>query len=184
MLIRAYLDDITNIRSGAIVNAAKQSLEGGGGVDGAIHHAAGPELLPYIKDNIMFVDEEHKIRCPTGKAVWTPSFDLPCEAVVHTVGPVYKDDTVQAPRLLNACYANSIIAATDQGHTHISFPSISTGIYGYPLHKAAAIAVKAASQWEGQNITVDFVCWDEEMLAVYKSYIELAHAKWRVALEF
>lgn len=134
--------DITRLEVDAIVNAANTSLLGGGGVDGAIHRAAGPQLLT----------ECRKIGgCPTGEARITRGYNLPAKHVIHTVGPVYRgipDDT----RLLTACYQNSLALAAQNQVTSIAFPAISCGVYGYPIHKACRIAM---------DTTLDFLKTDQ-----------------------
>lgn len=130
--------DITELVVDAIVNAANETLLGGGGVDGAIHRAAGPQLLaacralPQIRANV---------RCPTGQAQITPGFDLPVRFVIHTVGPVWNGgDRNEAP-LLASCYAQSLQLARENGVHSIAFPAISCGVYGYPVAQATAIAL-------------------------------------------
>ena len=131
--LSAIVGDITRIEVDAIVNAAKSSLAGGGGVDGAIHRAAGPELvaacLPLAP-------------CPTGEARATPGFLLPAKWVIHTVGPVWQGGTAGEAELLAACYRNSLEAAASVGARSVVFPGISTGIYGYPVEQATQTAIK------------------------------------------
>ena len=123
--------DITRLEVGAIVNAANTSLLGGGGVDGAIHHAAGPELLAACR----------KIGgCPTGEARITAGFRLPADYVIHTVGPVYRGVPADSA-LLTACYANSLDLAAQKQVRSLAFPAVSCGVYGYPIKKATRIAV-------------------------------------------
>ncbi|MFO0613963.1 MAG: O-acetyl-ADP-ribose deacetylase [Polyangiaceae bacterium] len=134
-----FLGDITKVRVDAIVNAANEWMLGGGGVDGAIHRAAGPELL----DACRRVPEiAPGIRCPTGKARITPGFRLPASFVVHTVGPVFRGGGSGEPALLASCYRESLALATAHGATSIAFPSISTGVFGYPIRAASEIAVR------------------------------------------
>ena len=130
--LRIIEGDITRLAVDAIVNAANSSLLGGGGVDGAIHRAAGPGLLDYNRG---------LGGCPTGEARLSPGFQLPARWVVSTVGPVWQGGTRGEPELLRACYANSLALARQQGVRSIAFPAISTGVYGYPKREAALIAL-------------------------------------------
>jgi len=128
--------DITRIPVDAIVNAANSALAGGGGVDGAIHHAGGPEIMRELD-----VIRERQGGCPTGEAVVTGAGRLPAKYVIHTVGPVWRDGRHGEPELLAACYRNSLALAEERGVRRISFPAISTGGYGYPIEQAGRIAV-------------------------------------------
>ncbi len=182
MLLRAYVGDITKVTTDCIVNAAKRTLEGGGGVDGAIHDAAGPGLLeecrslPDINDG----SYPHPIHCYTGGAVVTGGHNLPTKHVIHTVGPVYKDDSKLASSYLNSCYHNSMERAISGGFRSIAFPAISTGIYGYPLIDATIIAVDSMEGYWGVDIEVHFVCYDKPTLLVYKQIIDLSVNGWEV----
>lgn len=130
--------DITQLRVDAIVNAANPSLLGGGGVDGAIHRAAGPALLAACRQITPVAAD---VRCPTGEARITPGFDLPAAWVIHTVGPVWRDGRHGEPGLLAACYRNAVLLARQHGAHSLAFPAISCGVYGYPPAAAAAVAV-------------------------------------------
>lgn len=131
--------NITTVEVDAIVNAANQLMLGGGGVDGAIHAAAGPELREACR-NVPLV--RPGVRCPTGEARITPGFRLPAKYVIHTVGPVWRGGRSGEAELLSACYANSLSLATEHGLRSIAFPAISCGAYGYPVEEACSIAVE------------------------------------------
>ncbi|MEZ4439055.1 MAG: O-acetyl-ADP-ribose deacetylase [Polyangiaceae bacterium] len=130
--------DITTLAVDAIVNAANERMLGGGGVDGAVHRAAGPELREACRE---VPEVRPGVRCPTGEARITPGFRLPARFVIHTVGPVWRGGAQGEASRLAACYANSLDLAAREGVTSIAFPAISTGIFGYPLDQAADIAV-------------------------------------------
>ena len=131
--------DITTLAVDAIVNAANQAMLGGGGVDGAIHRAAGRELYEAC---LKVPEVRPGVRCPTGEARITPGFNLSAKFVIHTVGPVYRDGLHGEPEKLAACYRNSFALAAANGCRSIAFPCISTGVYGYPKEEAAQIAVR------------------------------------------
>lgn len=158
--------DITTLSIDCIVNAANTSLLGGGGVDGAIHRAAGPELL----------EECRKLHgCRTGEAKLTKGYRLKAKYVIHTVGPIYRG-TDEDERLLTACYKNSLsLAKAHEIHT-IAFPAISTGVYGYPLEEAVPAAVGAVLNWIQNNpeymIEVIFSCFDRKTYDLYKKVIQ------------
>jgi O-acetyl-ADP-ribose deacetylase (regulator of RNase III) len=132
--------DIVRLRVDAIVNAANERLLGGGGVDGAIHRAAGPRLLDACR---AIPEVSPGVRCPAGEARITPGFELPAKFVIHTVGPVWKGGTHGEPQLLADCYTNSLKLAAENGVRTIAFPAISTGVYGYPMNLAAQVATRA-----------------------------------------
>ena len=160
--LELVLGDITKQRVDAIVNAANTSLLGGGGVDGAIHRAAGPKLLV----------ECRKIGgCPTGEARITRAYDLPAKFVIHTVGPIWQGGTRDEHALLRNCYSNSLKLAAQYGARSIAFPSISTGAYGFPIEAAAQIALHAVR--EGITVPtalerVVFVCFSKSDYAIYE----------------
>ena len=138
-MIKVVQDDITTLAVDAIVNAANQVMLGGGGVDGAIHRAAGKELFEAC---LKVPEVRPGVRCPTGEARITSGFKLPAKFVIHTVGPVYRDGAHGEPEKLAACYRNSLALAAENGCKSIAFPCISTGVYGYPIEAAAKIAVE------------------------------------------
>ncbi|MGI6588285.1 MAG: O-acetyl-ADP-ribose deacetylase [Peptococcia bacterium] len=136
--IKVIKEDITKVETEAIVNAANNSLLGGGGVDGAIHRAGGPAILEECK----------KLGgCPTGEAKITTGGNLPCQYVIHTVGPRYRGDNHQESKLLYNAYYNSLKVAVENNVQTIAFPSISTGVYKYPLEKASEVAIKAVKDF-------------------------------------
>ena len=143
-MIKIIQGDITTLAVDAIVNAANQVMLGGGGVDGAIHDAAGDELYEAC---LKVPEVRPGVRCPTGEARITPGFKLPAKFVIHTVGPVYRDGQHGEPEKLAACYRNSLALAAENGCMSIAFPCISTGIYGYPKEEAAQIAVREVKEF-------------------------------------
>ena len=147
-MVKIVQGDITTLAVDAIVNAANQVMLGGGGVDVAIHRAAGPELY----EACLNVPEVRPgVRCPTGEARITPGFKLPAKFIIHTVGPVYRDGLHGEPERLAACYRNSLALAAENGCKSIAFPCISTGIYGYPIEDAAKIAVREVGDYLTQS---------------------------------
>ena len=147
-MIKIIQGDITTLAVDAIVNAANQVMLGGGGVDGAIHYAAGDELYEAC---LKVPEVRPGVRCPTGEARITTGFRLPAKFVIHTVGPVYRDGQHGEPEKLAACYRNSLALAAENGCTSIALPCISTGIYGYPKEAAAQIAVREVENYLTQR---------------------------------
>ncbi|GAB3203744.1 O-acetyl-ADP-ribose deacetylase (regulator of RNase III) [Pontibacter aydingkolensis] len=163
--------DITKQEVDAIVNAANNSLLGGGGVDGAIHRAGGPAILEECKQI-----SANQGGCPTGEAVITTAGNLPAKYVIHTVGPVWHGGNQHEPELLANCYRNSLHLATEKQLKSIAFPNISTGVYGYPKYKAAEIAVGATKEFLQQHDTslqsITFVCFDDENYELYSRILD------------
>jgi O-acetyl-ADP-ribose deacetylase (regulator of RNase III) len=161
-VLRALQANIVTLSVDAIVNAANSSLLGGGGVDGAIHRAAGPQLL----------EECRKLGgCKVGDAKITKGYKLPARFVIHTVGPVWRGGENGEPELLASCYRNSMAIAVKNRIKSIAFPSISTGVYGYPIKLAARVAVKTIRNAIGQSSKIEevlFCCFSQKDLEVYE----------------
>ena len=158
-MIKVLQDDIKKLKIDAIVNAANNSLLGGGGVDGAIHQAAGPELLAFNKT---------LGGCETGKAKISPGFKLAAKWIVHTVGPVWQGGCQGEPELLASCYQNSFKLAFENQIETIAFPAISTGVYGYPKQAAAEIALQQFRNYENKFIEVIACCFSEVDVEIYE----------------
>jgi len=167
MRIRIERGDITRIPVDAIVNAANSALAGGGGVDGAIHRAGGESLMRELD-----VIREREGGCPAGSAVVTGAGRLPAKFVFHAVGPIYKDGRQGEPELLAGCYRTCLKLAIGQGARSISFPAISTGVYGYPVEQAAEIAVREVRGFLQENTLIDAV-----IFVVFDAAAERAYTK-------
>ncbi|MBC3767811.1 O-acetyl-ADP-ribose deacetylase [Neptunicella marina] len=166
MKLTLIQNDICQLHVDAIVNAANNTLLGGGGVDGAIHSSAGSELLALCK---------HLEGCKTGQAKITPAFDLPCQYIIHTVGPIYKDGRSGEPELLANCYKNALKLADKRKLKSVAFPAISCGTYGYPLDEACRISVEAITEISSSLVNVQKV--------ILCAYTEKVHQAWLHALE-
>lgn len=163
--IKIIQHDITKLKVDAIVNAANKTLLGGGGVDGAIHRAAGVELLSYCR----------KLNgCSTGEAKLSPGFLLPAKYVIHTVGPVWNGGDRNEQQLLSKAYYNSLIIASEEKFSSVAFPNISTGVYGYPKKQAAEIAIETVVEFLLKHEypkEVFFVIFDSENLSLYQDIL-------------
>ncbi len=168
MTIELVHGDITRLDVDAIVNAANEALAGGGGVDGAIHRAAGSRLsaacraIPAVRPYV---------RCPTGEARITPGFDLRASHIIHTVGPVWHGGRAGEPELLAACYRAAFVLAAQHGASSIAFPAISCGVFGYPLAAATTVAVREARTWlsgRREPRRIVFCLFGEDALAAYR----------------
>jgi O-acetyl-ADP-ribose deacetylase (regulator of RNase III) len=169
MQIQVQIADITALDVDAIVNAANATLLGGGGVDGAIHRAAGPGLLAACR---ALPEATPGVRCPTGEARMTAGFALRARHVIHTVGPVWRGGGGE-PQQLAACYRNSLQLAGNHGIASIAFPAISCGIYGYPPEAAVAIAVREARHWtDPRPLQLIFCCFDAAMADRYQRELD------------
>ena len=172
-MIKIFQGDITTLSVDVIVNAANEMMLGGGGVDGAIHNAAGDELF---KACLKVPEVRPVVRCPMGEARITPGFNLPAKFVIHTVGPVSRDGQHGEPEKLAACYHNSLALAAENGCRSIAFPCISTGVFGYPIEEAAKIAVREVREFlaaknakDAEGMEVIFCCFSGRDVEVYNS---------------
>jgi O-acetyl-ADP-ribose deacetylase len=162
-MIEITVGDITKLKLDAIVNPANHSLLGGGGVDGAIHHAAGPELKAY----------NAKLGgCPTGEARISPGFKLPARWVIHTVGPVWQGGDKGEPGLLESCYRTSVTLALENDVRSIAFPGISTGVYGFPKDQAAAIAIAVLRDFSDRFERIVACCFSEKDARIYRDRLK------------
>jgi O-acetyl-ADP-ribose deacetylase (regulator of RNase III) len=157
--LEAAVGDITTERVDAVVNAANRQLRGGGGVDGAIHRAAGADRLHAACRAIG--------ECPPGQAVVTDGFDLPARFIIHTVGPVWRGGHAGEPETLASCYRSSLTVADEVGARSVAFPAISTGVYGYPPEQAAEVAVAAVRSTDTAVTRVRFIAFDRATLDRY-----------------
>jgi len=160
--------DITTLPVDAIVNAANVTLLGGGGVDGAIHRAAGPELLAACR---ALPEIAPGVRCPTGEARITPGFRLPARHVIHTVGPVWRGGSDGEPQRLASCYRESLRVAQQHDIRSIAFPAISCGVYGYPIDRAVTIAIREVRDWLAEArepSRVVFCCFGAALASAYR----------------
>ncbi len=160
--LETALGDITVEQVDAIVNAANETLLGGGGVDGAIHRAAGPELLERCRT---------LGGCPTGQAKVTPGFKLTARWVIHTVGPIWHGGDRGEAELLASCYRESLARADEVGARSVAFPAISTGVYGYPMAPATQVAVETVRSTPTDVEFIRFVCFNDEALSAYRAVL-------------
>lgn len=176
-MIEILQADITTLRVEAIVNAANESLGGGGGVDGAIHRAAGPRLLEAC---CAIPEVRPGVRCPTGEARITPGFDLPAKFVIHTAGPVWRGGEHQEPELLTACHRNALALARENHVDSLAFPAISCGVYGYPRDAAAGVAMAVLGEEQHRTRTphrIVLCAFDAGMADAWRRAAERLHVQ-------
>ena len=164
--------DITALHVDAIVNATNEALLGGGGVDGAIHRGAGPELLAACR---ALPQVRAGVRCPTGDARITPGFRLPAKFVIHTVGPVWQGGVAGEAELLASCYRRSLQLAMENDVRSIAFPAISCGVFGYPIDAAVKVALAEARAWVAESVLPDrivFCCYSNAMERAYRRQLD------------
>ena len=181
MEIEIWQGDITDLDVDAIVNAANESLLGGGGVDGAIHRAAGPGLLEECRQ---LPELRTDVRCPTGEVRATGGHRLKARHVLHTVGPVWRDGGHDEPVLLANCYWQSLKLAEQMGLHSIAFPAISCGVYGYPLHQAARIAATETLAWQKSHAVpkrIVLVAYNDATVKAYQQALQLAQSQTNAA---
>lgn len=174
-MIEILTADITTLDVDALVNAANETLLGGGGVDGAIHRAAGPRLLAACR---ALAEIRPNVRCPTGEARITPGFDLRARHVIHTVGPVWRGGDASEPALLAACHRSALALAREHALDSIAFPAISCGIYGYPRDAAAGVALAVLAEEEHRMHTphrIILCAFDAGMAAAWRAAAERLH---------
>jgi len=165
--VRLTIGDITTAKVDAIVNAANERMLGGGGVDGAIHRAAGPALLAECRE----VPAENGIRCPTGEARITGAGELPARYVIHTVGPVYHAVSNPA-ELLASCYRNSLQLALDHNCRSVALPAISCGVFGYPLDEAAQVGLASCAGEHFESLDIAFYLFDEAIFSAWNRALD------------
>lgn len=170
--LKLIIDDITTLDVDVVVNAANGTLLGGGGVDGAIHKSAGPKLLEECKR--VRKEQLNGKKLPTGEAVITKGYNLPADYVIHTVGPIWHGGENNEEHLLKNCYLNSLKLSTTYNLNTIAFPSISTGVFGYPVHLAAGVALQTIIEFlqETENKTVIMSLFSEDDYNTYKEALE------------
>ena len=175
MTIEIIQADITTLRVDAIVNAANETLLGGGGVDGAIHRAAGPRLLDACR---AIPEVRASMRCPTGEACITPGFDLPARFVIHTVGPVWRGGGHGEPQLLTACHRSVLELVREHSIDSLAFPAISCGVYGYPRDAAAGVALAVLAEEQHRTRTphrIVLCAFDGGMAQAWRDAAERLH---------